>query len=86
LTERIGGPVVFEHPAVRKSWLSYQIRRDEEEEDSVVIATVLHVETLQPDLMERNPEGWDEFTDALASFLFDHDDIESVEIVPPNQT
>jgi hypothetical protein len=51
-----------------------------------VIATVLHVETLQPDLMERNPEGWDEFTDALASFLFDHDDIESVEIVPPNRT
>ncbi len=76
--------MVFDHPAVSKSWLSYQIRRDEEEEDAVVIATVLHVETVQSGPMESNPEEWEEFTDALATFLFDHDDIESVEIVPSN--
>jgi hypothetical protein len=72
--------MVFSHPAVRRSWLSHHVRRDEDEEDTVVIAAVLHVETAHPDLT-GNPEEWEELTDSLAAFLLEHDDIESVEIV-----
>jgi len=73
--------VVFDHPAVSKSWLSYHVGRDEEERDAVIISTVLHVEVMQRD-PAKGPEEWEELTDAVATFLLEHEDIDGVEIIP----
>jgi len=76
--------VVFEHPAVGKSWLTYRICRDEAEEveegeASFRIETVLNVETARPG---RPPE---ELIDALTDFLVEHDEIDSVDVLPPSE-
>jgi hypothetical protein len=76
--------VVFEHPAVSKSWLTYRIFRDEgqeqgqEDEAAFRVDTVLNVATVQ------SGQPAEELIDALTDFLMEHDDIDSVEILPPS--
>jgi hypothetical protein len=75
LPKALEAPVVFDHPAVSRSWVSYQVRRDEEEQDAVIISTILHLEVVQRD-PAKGPEEWEELTDAVATYLLEHDDVE----------
>jgi hypothetical protein len=72
---------MFEHPMVGKSWLTYRICRDEEGEEEAAfrIETVLNVATL------RSGQPGEELIDALTDFLLEHDDIDSVEMLPPGR-
>jgi hypothetical protein len=72
---------VFEHPAVSKSWLTHRICRDEEGEEEAAfrIETVLNV------AMVQSGRPSEELVDALTDFLLEHDDVDSVEILPPGR-
>jgi hypothetical protein len=72
--------VVFEHPAVRKSWLTHRIHRDDENEEEAAfrVETILNISTV-----ESGSPG-EELVDALTDYLMEHEDIDAVEILPPS--
>jgi len=77
--------VVFDHPTVSKSWLTYRVCRHEEEEDAYRIETILNIETTQSGPAEGKEEEWDELIDALTTFLSENDEVDSVDISPVAQ-
>ena len=76
----MGGLEVFEHPSVRKSWLTHRIHRDDENEEEAAfrVETILNISTLDPG------SPGEELVDALTDFLMEHEDIDAVEILPPS--
>ena len=76
----MGGFAVFEHPAVRKSWLTHRIHRDDENEEEAAfrVETILNISTVDPG------SPGEELVDALTDFLMEHEDIDAVEILPPS--
>jgi hypothetical protein len=65
-------PMVFEHPSVNRSWVTYEIGKDRS------MATILHVEPKQGDTVES------ELADAIVQFMRSRGDIDRAEVSPPN--
>jgi hypothetical protein len=68
-------PMVFEHPSVNRSWVTYEIGKDRS------IAAILHVEPNKPIQGDR-VEG--ELTDAIVEFIRSRGDIDRAEVLPRN--
>jgi hypothetical protein len=67
-----GDPMVFEHPSVNRSWVTYEIGKDRS------MATILHVEPKQKGTVES------ELADAIVQFMRNRGDIDRAEVSPPN--
>jgi hypothetical protein len=67
-----GDPMVFEHPSVNRSWVTYKIGKDRS------MATILHVEPKQKGTAES------ELADAIVQFMRNRGDIDRAEVSPPN--
>jgi hypothetical protein len=65
-------PMVFEHPSVNRSWVTYEIGKDRS------MATILHVEPKQEGTVES------ELADAIVQFMRNRGDIDRAEVSPPN--
>jgi hypothetical protein len=68
-------PMVFEHPSVNRSWVTYEIGKDRS------IAAILHVEPNKP-IQEDRVES--ELTDAIVEFIRSRGDIDRAEVLPRN--
>ena len=67
--------MVFEHPSVNRSWVTYEIGKDRS------IAAILHVEPNKP-IQEDRVES--ELTDAIVEFIRSRGDIDRAEVLPRN--
>jgi hypothetical protein len=65
-------PMVFEHPSVNRSWVTYEIGKDRS------MATILHVEPKQEGTVES------ELADAIVRFMRNRGDIDRADVSPPN--
>lgn len=65
-------PMVFEHPSVNRSWVTYEIGKDRS------MATILHVEPKQEGTVES------ELANAIVQFMRNRGDIDRAEVSPPN--
>jgi hypothetical protein len=68
-------PMVFEHPSVNKSWVTYEIGKDRS------MAAILHVEPNKP-IQGGTVES--ELTDAIIEFIRSRGDIDRAEVLPRN--
>jgi hypothetical protein len=69
--------MVFEHPAVNRSWVTYEIGKDRS------MATILHVEPNKPIPLGGKVES--ELADAIVEFMRRQgDEIDRAEVLPPN--
>jgi hypothetical protein len=68
--------MVFEHPLVNRSWVTYEIGKDRS------MTTILHVEPSKPIPLEGAIES--ELADALVQFMRNRGDIDRAEVSPPN--
>src|SRR5262245_50508314 len=68
-------PMVFEHPSVNRSWVTYEIGKDRS------IAAILHVEPNKPVQGDRVES---ELTDAIVEFIRSRGDIDRAEVLPRN--
>ena len=68
-------PMVFEHPSVNRSWVTYEIGKDRS------MAAILHVEPNKP-IQGGTVES--ELTDAIVQFIRSRGDIDRAEILPRN--
>ena len=68
-------PMVFEHPSVNRSWVTYEIGKDRS------IAAILHVEPNKP-IQGGTVES--ELTDAIVQFIRSRGDIDRAEVLPRN--
>ena len=64
--------MVFEHPSVNKSWVTYEIGRDRS------MSTILHVERKQGGTVAN------ELADAIVQFMRTRGDIDRADVSPPN--
>jgi len=67
--------MVFEHPSVNKSWVTYEIGKDRS------MAAILHVEPNKP-IQGGTVES--ELTDAIIEFIRSRGDIDRAEVLPRN--
>ena len=65
--------MVFEHPSVNKSWVTYEIGKDRS------MAAILHVEPNKP-IQGGTVES--ELTDAIIEFIRSRGDIDRAEVLP----
>jgi hypothetical protein len=65
-------PMVFEHPSVNRSWVTYEIGKDRS------MATILHVEPKREGTVES------ELADAIVQFMRNRGDMDRAEVSPPN--
>ena len=64
--------MVFEHPSVNKSWVTYEIGRDRS------MSTILYVEPKQGGTVAN------ELADAIVQFMRTRGDIDRADVSPPN--
>ena len=70
-------PMVFEHPSVNRSWVTYEIGKDRS------MTTILHVEPSKPIPLGGKVES--ELADAIVEFMRGYGgDIDRAEVLPPN--
>ena len=67
--------MVFEHPSVNRSWVTYEIGKDRS------MAAILHVEPNKP-VQGGTVES--ELTDAIIEFIRSRGDIDRAEVLPRN--
>jgi len=65
-------PMIFEHPSVNRSWVTYEIGKDRS------MATILHVEPKQGGTVESG------LADAIVHFMRSRGDIDHADVSPPN--
>jgi hypothetical protein len=68
--------MIFEHPSVSRSWVTYEIGKDRS------MTTILHVEPIKPIPLGSKIES--DLADAIVQFMKNSGDIERAEVSPRN--